>query len=71
MKPGDIVQITNENHHWYPCLIIVSDVKSFGCQGYVLIPHNDGELPDIAYIRLSSEEYEQVGKASIVEELGI
>lgn len=62
----DIVQITNPKHHWYPCLIIVSEVKSFGIQGYTYIPKNN--IGDIAraYIRLKHEDFETVGSSVIV-----
>lgn len=57
-KKGDIVQITNIEHTWFPCLIIVDDIKSFGIQGYAICP-GEGE----AYIRLKKEDYSKVGKA--------
>jgi hypothetical protein len=66
IKAGDIVQITNEEHHWYPCLIIVSEPKSFGCQGYTTIPKNDEEPSGNAYIRLEHSDYEPVGRALVV-----
>jgi len=60
---GDIVQITNEEHHWYPCLVIVSEPKSWGIQGYVPIPIKEKVAP--AYIRLEDKEITIVGKAVI------
>lgn len=66
MEVGDIVQITEPDHHWYPCLVIVSEVKSWGIQGYLSIPQdNNGNVAN-AYIRLINEVFEPVGKAVII-----
>lgn len=61
VEEGDIVQITDETHEWFPSLIVVSEVKSFGVQGYVHIP-----MKGDAYIRLDKSKYERVGRAAIV-----
>ena len=66
IEAGDIVQITNGSHHWFPCLVIVREVKSFGCQGYVTIPRNDGEKCGNAYILLKKEDYESVGARAVL-----
>ncbi len=69
VNKGDVVQIVNPEHHWYPCLIIVSEVKSWGIQGYLSIPKdNKGQEGSIgqAYIRLSTGNFEVIGKASVV-----
>jgi hypothetical protein len=65
VKSGDIVQITNDKHSWYPCLIIVSEVKSWGIQGYITIPANNNACGN-AYIRLESKDFEIVGYANIL-----
>ena len=62
---GDIVQITDEKHHWFPCLIVVDEPKSFGCQGYMYIPKDNQGTVVQAYIRLRFEEIELVGMAEI------
>jgi hypothetical protein len=65
MKQNFIVQITNEKHPWFPCLIIVDEVKEWGVQGYITIPTND-EIPNNnAFIRLPKADYETVGAAVI------
>lgn len=66
MEKGTIVQITNEDHQWFPCLIIVDKIKSWGIQGYTIIPSNDNQPNGNAYIRLKNEEFEAVGEAVIV-----
>jgi len=67
---GDIAQITDKTHSWYPCLVIVSEVKSWGIQGCVLVPEsNDGSKPvGQAYNRLEYAKIVRVGKAEITPE---
>ena len=71
MMPGeasvnDIVQITSDEHHWFPCLVVVNELKSYGVMGFVMIPSNDGTPAGQAYIFLKSGQYEIVGHAVIV-----
>jgi hypothetical protein len=61
---NDIMQIVPP-HRWGGCLMVVSEVKSGGCQGYVSIPRNDGQVPGRAYIRLKWGEFEPVGASAI------
>lgn len=65
MKKGDIIQIIDQKDNWYPCLLIVDEVKSWGVQAYILIPNNDGRDPGIAYYRISNGKFESVGVALI------
>ena len=65
---GDVVQITDEHHHWFPAFITVTEPKSFGCMGFmVVVTSND---PDIengqAYTRLSKDQYTKVGSTVIL-----
>ena len=64
LEADDIIQI-NPSHKWGGCLAVVDEVKSFGCQAYVRIPTNDGKPPGDAYIRLNSDEFEQVNAKPI------
>lgn len=60
LEEGDIIQIAPP-HKWGGCLAVVDEVKSFGCQAYISIPHNDGTPPGQAYIRLNTEDFESIG----------
>jgi hypothetical protein len=60
LKVNDIVQVV-PTHKWAGCLIVVSEIKSWGIQGYVQMP-----LQGQAYIRLKFEEIEKVGEAIFV-----
>ena len=66
MKKGDIVQITDEKHPWFPCLLIVDEVKPWGVQAACLIP-NSNKNNDIgrAFNRLKTARFKVVGKAVI------
>jgi len=60
---NDLVQIIDENHGWFPCILVVSEVKSFGVQAYVTLP-NQGD----AYIRLNRQDYKKVGESLVVHD---
>lgn len=64
LEKGSIVQIANEDHQWFPCLIVVDEIKSFGIQGYIVMPTNDKEPNMPAYIRLKAEDYILVGQVA-------
>jgi len=67
VQVGDIIQITNEDDPWFPSLLIVSEVKSWGVQAYTIIPaSNTGdEKPGNAYRRLKYELVTKVGTAAV------
>lgn len=56
LVPGDIVQANPEVCEWGPCLVIISEIKSFGIQGYTSVPKGRD-----AYIRLKWEDFEPTG----------
>lgn len=41
-NPGDVIQIAPHVATWGGCFLIVSEVKAFGVQGYVLLPGRIG-----------------------------
>lgn len=60
----DIIQLI-PTHKWGAALAVVDEVRPWGVQAYVLIPHNDGTPPGAAYIRLETGDFEQVGSKAI------
>lgn len=69
VKQGDIIQIIDEAHPWFPCLAIVTEPKSFGCQACVLVPHsNDENKVGQAYFRPTFGQFAVVGEATVVPE---
>jgi hypothetical protein len=62
----DIVQIVNQDHHWFPALIIVDEPKSFGIQGYFWSVNNDRQKSNgQAFIRLESADFVKVGRVCL------
>ena len=70
IERGNIVQITDEAHAWYPALLIVGERKPWGVQAVTIVPEsNDGSKPPIQYWnRLSWDQIERVGIAVVVPE---
>lgn len=56
----EIVQANERVPHWFRCLVVVDEVKSWGVQGYTTMP-NRGDLPGDAFIRLTWDEIEKTG----------
>lgn len=61
---GDIVQADPETSHWGPCLVVVSEVKSWGIQGFTAMPRAGN-----AYIRLAWHEMKPTGGKTVFDEL--
>ncbi|CAH1661886.1 hypothetical protein CHELA1G11_12001 [Hyphomicrobiales bacterium] len=56
----DIVQAIPGASEWAPCLVVVSEVKTWGIQGYTSVPRG-GE----AYIRLTWDKIEPTGGRAV------
>lgn len=66
---GMIIQITDETHHWYPALLIVDEVKSWGVQAYAIVPEG-GRSPKstvVAPIRIETGRFQVVGASAVQE----
>lgn len=59
----DVIQITDPKHHWFPCLLIVTEVRSWGVVALCLIPNNGRKPTGTAYVRLLFGVFEVVGPA--------
>jgi hypothetical protein len=64
LKKGMVVQLSPEvgNPMFACCMMVVSEPKSFGAQGYVQALGSDGNPGGQAYYRAKFEEMELVGK---------
>ena len=64
MKKNSVVQI-NENgpEGWIGCFVQVSEIKTWGIQGWVEIPKGGS-----AYIRLKSKEFDYIGEALLTKQ---
>lgn len=63
LQPGDVVQLGPNSNFPY-CLMVVTEPKKFGAQGYISVPDKLGEEPGLAYYRAKWEDMEFVGKAA-------
>jgi hypothetical protein len=58
---GSIVQVDPEKDVFGACMVVVTELKDWGIQGYV---HSAG-VPGQQYIRLKSAEFEDTGGKAI------
>lgn len=66
LNKGDIVQLnpeTTQNPMFRGCLMVVSEPKTFGAQGYVQALGEKGEPGGQAYYRANWDEMEHCGRA--------
>jgi hypothetical protein len=68
IQVGDVVQIVDEADAWFPCLVLVTEVKATRLMGCVLVPEsNDGsKKAGQAYRFFKPEAVEYVGAAQVV-----
>lgn len=69
LKPGWLVQLNPElagNKMFGGCIMVVTEPKDFGAQGYVQTLGENGEIGGQAYYRAGWEEMEFVGVAQWV-----
>lgn len=72
IKVKSVVQI-NERHDpgdgsrlgWVGCFVLVTEIKTWGIQGFVSIPKTHDQHGD-AYIRLKWDEIDYIGEAALV-----
>ena len=58
---GDIVQVDPEKEMFGGCMVVVTEVKNWGIQGYVQSAGVDGQQ----YIRLSHDDFEPTGGKAV------
>lgn len=65
LQYGDVVQLspTMENSFFPGCFMYVTEPKSWGAQGFIMIPASRTEPPGEACFRAKWEEMEYVGCA--------
>jgi len=61
LKVGDIVQVTPTKETFGACMVVVTELKSFGIQGYV----QSAGVPGQQYIRLKFDEFEFTGGTAV------
>ena len=71
LKVGQLVQLNPEtvrNTMFAACIMVVTEPKKFGAQGYVQALGSDGHTGGQAYYRATWDEMEPVGFAEWVSE---
>jgi len=58
---GDIVQVNPEKEMFGACMVVVTEIKAWGIQGYVQNAGVNGQ----AYIRLKTEDFEHTGGTAV------
>jgi hypothetical protein len=61
MNVGDIVQVNPEVEIFGGCMVVVTELKSWGIQGYV----QSAGVPGQQYIRLKMEQIEATGGKAV------
>jgi hypothetical protein len=61
MNIGDIVQVNPEKETFGGCMVVVTEIKAWGIQGYVQNAGANGQ----AYIRLKTEDFEHTGGKTV------
>jgi hypothetical protein len=62
---GDLIQVNEDGPpHWFRCILVVDEVKSWGVQAYCVVPNARGEASGDAYMRLSWNEFDTLGVKS-------
>ncbi len=63
--PGDIIQITDADHQWFPALLIVDEVKAWGVQAWTFVVSNERDTGTV-FNRLRTGSFEVVGAAHML-----
>ena len=70
LQVGDVVQINPDKEDCFfgGCFMQVTEPKSFGAQGFILMPQSRDNPPGQAFFRCKFEDMEFIGKAAWVTE---
>jgi len=61
IKVGDIVQVSPDRELFGACMVVVTEVRSWGIQGYVQSVGVEGQQ----YIRLANDDFEFTGGKAV------
>lgn len=63
LEQGDIVQIVDESHPWYGCILVVDEPKNWGMQGFLEYPtSNEGDGKHVSiWLRPTTDQIRLVG----------
>ena len=60
---GDIVQVVEQTHLGFPCLLIVDEVELWGVRAFVITPANDETPSKKTFYKLPYGMFKKVGEA--------
>jgi hypothetical protein len=63
---GDVVQLDREGTCFHGCFMIITEIKSFGAQGFIAVPGDMEKPAGRAYLRLAWDQMYYVGRAVLV-----
>lgn len=66
VEENDLIQVNEDGpQHWFRCILVVDEVKTWGVQAYCVIPgpRDRGNSGD-AYMRLKWGEFDRLGVKS-------
>jgi hypothetical protein len=61
IKVGDVVQVSPDYEMFGACMVVVTEIKSWGIQGYVQSAGVEGQQ----YIRLANDDFESTGGKAV------
>lgn len=61
MNIGDIVQIRPDKEMFGACMVTVTEIKTWGIQGYV----QSAGVPGQQYVRVKTEDFEPTGGKAV------
>lgn len=61
IRIGEIVQVNPEYETFGGCMVVVTEVKTWGIQGYV----QSAGVPGQQYIRLKTDDFESTGGKAV------
>lgn len=62
---GELIQINEDGpEHWFRCILVVDEIKTWGVQAYVTIPGARGTFAGDAFMRLEWKEFDCLGVKS-------
>jgi hypothetical protein len=65
LAENDLIQVNEDGPpHWFRCILVVDEVRSWGVEAYCTMPHARGEPSGDAFIRLHFGEFDRLGVKS-------
>jgi hypothetical protein len=66
LAANDLIQVNEDGPpHWFRCILVIDEVKSWGVQAFCTIPGSrDRGTSGDAYMRLSFGEFDRLGVKS-------